>query len=650
MAVIGIIAMATVSGGVIAADQSINPYTDTGGFLSVESMGSLEGTGKQKIVLDKTQPKVVLQKWNGEISFGITFSEMVASTTGSRQLLSDKVNWEAGNQKMTVFPLTAAPLMEDGGLELLIELQSKPAKNVFNFQLDNWENLDFFFQGPLWKEAGLSGPTEKCTETNCVINGDKNTRAENVVNSYAVYYKNHQDYHLGHTNYATGKAFHIFRPLITDLNGVSTWGELKYEKGVLSVIVPQKFLDTASYPIQIDPTFGYATQGASTGTIGGARSYIGSPYTALSGDIVVGYGSYVCSSASTVGATAYTFSGGVAVTRLGSANSLTGLAACGVVQLRTVSGLSDSLTAGVQYVPALGNPNGSSVTVAVDTTSGNQLDRQGTDFTLGTTWTHVDYTASKLSVFAYYATACSGTCTETFTTTGAFVGPVGVTSANVSCWGGGAGGGGATVDNRGGSGNGGGAFSSGDIPVTTGTIYTVTIGAGGAAGVTGISNGASGGDSWFSTTGTLLAKGGSGSDGSGGAGGDAASGVGTIKTSGGAGAANPGIGSNGSGGGGSGGDTTNGGNGASGSVSGGAGGTAGTTNGATGGSGGNANTVGSPGISPGSGAGGGGVASNKNGGAGAGGKCIIIYSVNSTPRFLIKGGSLILQGGSLIMK
>lgn len=68
---------------------------------------------------------------------------------------------------------------------------------------------------------------------------------------------------------------------------------------------------------------------------------------------------------------------------------------------------------------------------------------------------------------------------EKFTVSGTFTPPAGVTSITVECWGGGGAGGGAekvSGGNVGGGGGGGGAYAKRlNVPVTPGTLYTVTI-------------------------------------------------------------------------------------------------------------------------------------------------------------------------------
>ncbi|MCF8357347.1 MAG: IPT/TIG domain-containing protein [Prolixibacteraceae bacterium] len=208
---------------------------------------------------------------------------------------------------------------------------------------------------------------------------------------------------------------------------------------------------------------------------------------------------------------------------------------------------------------------------------------------------------------------------QTFTSSGTFTVPSGITKITVQAWGGGGRGGSATRNNSENGGGGGGAYASSIIDVTPGSTYTVTVGGG--------SNSTSpGGDSWFGTTSTLLAKGGNsaGNDDSNGAtGGAASSCIGSICLSGGNGANGSGSGGSvvGGGGGSSAGYSSNGDNGY-----GTAGGTA-PSGGGDGGDGATTNNNGTPGSSPGGG-GGGGARQNSNGlgGAGASGQVIVSWS------------------------
>ena len=77
----------------------------------------------------------------------------------------------------------------------------------------------------------------------------------------------------------SNKAFHIYRPWAVDSKGKKVWCAFDSNwDGVtdLNITVPQNFLDSATYPITIDPTLGY--------TIAGAASTVYSPPNNNSGN------------------------------------------------------------------------------------------------------------------------------------------------------------------------------------------------------------------------------------------------------------------------------------------------------------------------------------------------------------------------------
>lgn len=249
----GLVAVGTLAtGGTVAADRQINPYLSDGSTLRIDKDSVLPEAGTTAVVVDTTQPKITLSKWGGKVAMGVTYQGL--KSEGGRPLLSKNVTWtQDPKQSMEAVPIDATTTMEDGGMEININLPSKPASNVFTFAISGAEQLDFFYQPALTKEEIDEGAS----------------RPDNVIGSYAVYYKNHRDHIVGQTNYATGKAYHIFRPLVTDAKGKTVWADLSYTAGTLTVTVPQSFLDTASYPVIVDPTFGYSSQGVTNGPFGG---------------------------------------------------------------------------------------------------------------------------------------------------------------------------------------------------------------------------------------------------------------------------------------------------------------------------------------------------------------------------------------------
>ena len=95
------------------------------------------------------------------------------------------------------------------------------------------------------------------------------------------------------------------------------------------------------------------------------------------------------------------------------------------------------------------------------------------------------------------AVQVSGKRYAVFASSGTWTCPAGVTTIRARMWAGGGGGGGSGNPGSAASGGGGGQYGEGNIPVTPGTSYNITVGAGGAGGGTE-ANGAAGGASAFS--------------------------------------------------------------------------------------------------------------------------------------------------------
>lgn len=210
--------------------------------------------------------------------------------------------------------------------------------------------------------------------------------------------------------------------------------------------------------------------------------------------------------------------------------------------------------------------------------------------------------------------------TQTFTTSGSWQAPDGVTSVIVEAWGGGGAGGGRGASTGQSGGGGGGAYASETVSVTSGNTYNYTVGASVSG---GSGNGTDGNPSYWDTGSQIKAAGGKGgaSTTTHGAGGAVVDCVGTVTFKGGDGADGGTVSGGGGGGAGStgaGGNATN--------------GTAGTGTSQGGGNGG-AGVTNADG-NPGSAAGGGGSGArrtngNRTGGAGAAGQIKITYAVIS---------------------
>lgn len=239
---------------------------------------------------------------------------------------------------------------------------------------------------------------------------------------------------------------------------------------------------------------------------------------------------------------------------------------------------------------------------------------------------------------------------KTYSTSGTFTVPAGVTSVTAQAWGGGGKGGSRTSGSGAYGGGGGGAYAASSVPVNAlSGPYTVTVGS-------GSSTTAAGEDSWFSTTGTVMAKGGQSvpsNSATGATGGLASASVGTTRFNGGNGANGSTLSLGAGGGGSSAGTGANGANGI---------GTTGGNAPAGGGNGGAGRALlagngnGSIGIVPGGGGGGAyRTAGSPTGGDGADGRVIIswtcaTYSLTSTsiasPLCITNGAVVTVNGGA----
>lgn len=194
------------------------------------------------------KPQVKVQRWDNEVNLSFRLKddgveEEIVETK------SEEIVWKKGKREAHFYDLPESETLPEGGYEFEVILLEKPATNVVEFSL-NTKGLDFFYQPALTPEEIAEGAS----------------RPENVVGSYAVYASDQKRNYVGGKEYKCGKVGHIYRPQIEDANGVKVWGELNVDtvNGILSVTIPQDFLDNAVYPVRhaAGLTFGYTSVGA----------------------------------------------------------------------------------------------------------------------------------------------------------------------------------------------------------------------------------------------------------------------------------------------------------------------------------------------------------------------------------------------------
>ena len=122
-------------------------------------------------------------------------------------------------------------ILGDSSFEYDCILNKEPDSNVISLMMDGAENFDFFRQPDFVSDPFLKG-------------------------SYAVYKK---ETLVGE---GTGKLCHIHRPEIIDARGRRCWGDLSVVGNELQILIPEKWLSEAVYPVIVDPTIGTTTVGS----------------------------------------------------------------------------------------------------------------------------------------------------------------------------------------------------------------------------------------------------------------------------------------------------------------------------------------------------------------------------------------------------
>ena len=216
-------------------------------------------------------PKLKISRWD-EVDFTLTPKDFDKIESKDKTLKFDKEKIKVETPKID-YHLYELPISEDlleGGFEYEIILLEKPDTNVITFNIET-EGLDFFYQPELTQEEKDRG----------------DIRPENIIGSYVVYTSEEKINYVGGKEYETGKMGQFYYPYLIDANG---WkiraGDFKITlneekiKGLLTVTIPQDFLDNAIYPIKhaTGLTFGYESAGETSEYIA-ANSITGSFFT-----------------------------------------------------------------------------------------------------------------------------------------------------------------------------------------------------------------------------------------------------------------------------------------------------------------------------------------------------------------------------------
>jgi hypothetical protein len=191
-------------------------------------------------------PQITFTKWNKENTLtlkpiGIDLADATPTLSDKLEIRKDKIGWYANPA-------------DGDNFKFGIIFYEKPTTNTWSFQLEGWEDLDFFYQAPL-KNINPDGSTWEEDIFDGEVIG-RSERPANVSGSWAVYHKTKRDHEIGKINYKIGKFGHIYNILFTDADGKSIRIIPEISNGIYTITCPQDFLDTAKYPIKANDTFG----------------------------------------------------------------------------------------------------------------------------------------------------------------------------------------------------------------------------------------------------------------------------------------------------------------------------------------------------------------------------------------------------------
>lgn len=262
-----------------------------------------------------------------------------------------------GHDEIRAYTIPPRDVLHEDGFEIEAVLLAKPDTNRFAFPLEGYESFQFDHQ-PALANLNADGATWEVAP-----HGGTWHRAIDVVDSWSI-----------HERASGDKVFHVYRPRITDANGISVWGQLEYADGVFTVVAPQAFLDHAAYPVVVDPTFGFTSAGASDDDPGGNLILVKASTTPGSSgtlDSVTAWGR-IQSLAPVLNPAIYSDSAGVPNARLGFVDS-GGTAFTGSdSQITTAIPGSVSISSGVQYWLGVStnNAGGNNPFIKYDSTTG----------------------------------------------------------------------------------------------------------------------------------------------------------------------------------------------------------------------------------------------------------------------------------------
>src|SRR3990167_8779418 len=119
---------------------TLSGSTDTGTKYEIVIDETIPNEKQGKVEIIKSRPEMRFQKWDGEVDMGVTYGKLGNKVS---TIEGDKVMWKDAKEEVHAYQV------DENNFEIDIILKEKPVTNVFEFQIDGAEDLNFFYQPAL---------------------------------------------------------------------------------------------------------------------------------------------------------------------------------------------------------------------------------------------------------------------------------------------------------------------------------------------------------------------------------------------------------------------------------------------------------------------------------------------------------------------
>lgn len=216
------------------------------------------GEVKPNLVIGGTDPAKFVPNINMSFGFGgaeeffINLNNKAkVITTQAAALADDKIS-QTVNGETDEFYIDA-----NGRLKWDTVFTSLPAQMEIDYDLSHSSGIEFLYQDTLEKDWQNKIDLDYANQP-LVDYLSKRNRPPEIIGSYAIWCNKINN------KYRTGKLCHIPRPHVIDADGKTEWCKLKINSNYLKITLPKAFMESAVYPVRLDPALGYNSIGGSS--------------------------------------------------------------------------------------------------------------------------------------------------------------------------------------------------------------------------------------------------------------------------------------------------------------------------------------------------------------------------------------------------